>query len=613
MDEKKEERKKESIDDILSDLNGLLNKMPAILEGITLPEIKPLDFGDALKPDIPSAAPEPAPAPARVPELENFPKKEDAFDKTMKPDESRLPGPAVSGEKDEMVLQSLGEYMFAELSSASGGLHPPNGSEPEKSGPGAQPPSFSVEPAGLDSAPELPEIKPIVNKTKPEVQAQAAPAAANIDDIPGIYSPASKVNMDEVPLTEPENMDEEKKDKDLEGTKDFGAPDIDAMIKLSMEEALPGKASAVPDEAPMEQAAPAPAADAPEEILPQPEPVAQPDFEKTLISEPVPAPEPAAEAKSEPDLENLISEPVAGIEKEKSGGIEPKEETPAAEKTPAPQGGLEVTPSELKIGDQAPEPGLVIEQPGLTPAATGAVSDDEKTIVVPPSSSGSGDALENTLSSQPGPAPEPQVSEAAAPAGEPASVEPAPGIERPNSAFGGGPVSSPGGEDKTIVVAPPSGGEDEKTVIYEAGAANPATTSRRREDLDSMSAKPVPEGIPPERVRTVAFLYAREDAALCSDVLAELDAICLKSPSKPMFIQRAFVQICEPGMNGAVVMQKVTDAKALGVVVLGEIPQENVYEIENVFTAGGTFFRHINREGFSHSAVLDLVTELILK
>jgi hypothetical protein len=418
-----------------------------------------------------------------------------------------------------------------------------------------------VEPAGLDSAPELPEIKPIVNEIKPEVRAQASPAAAEIDDIPGIYSPASKVNMDEVPLMEPENMDEEKKNKDLEGTKDFGVPDIDAMIKLSMEEALPGKASAVPDEAAIEQDGPAPAADAPEEISPQPELVAQPELEQTLVSEPAPTPE---------SEENLTIEPAAGS----------------------------------------------------------AAPDDEKTIVVPPASSGSGDALENTLSAQPGPAPEPQASEAAAPAVEPQSASPqefmldtkepaaegpASAIERPNSAFGAAAASAPGDEDKTMVVAPSAGGDD-KTVIYEAGAApGAATTSRRREDLDSMSAKPVPEGIPPERVRTVAFLYAQEDAALCSDVLAELDAICLKSPSKPMFINRAFVQICDPGMNGAVVMQKITDAKALGVVVLGEIPQENVYEIENAITAGGSFFRHLNRDGFSHSAVLDLVTELILK
>ncbi|MEI7530239.1 MAG: hypothetical protein WCK76_14975, partial [Elusimicrobiota bacterium] len=280
--------------------------------------------------------------------------------------------------------------------------------------------------------------------------------------------------------------------------------------------------------------------------------------------------------------------------------------------------------------DQAPEPVLVVEQPNLAPVAGSAAPDDDKTIIAAPS--GSQDALENTLSSKPAPAPapQPQAADAAAPAGEPksaspqefiieakepASAEPAPGIERPNSAFGvSAPSAAPGDEDKTMVIAPPaSGGDGDKTVIYEAGSTSPGTTSRRREDLDSMSSKPVPEGIPAARVRSLAFLYAQDDAPLCSDVLAELDAICLKSPSKPMFIKRAFVQVCEPGTNGNVVLQKITDAQALGVVVLGEVPQENVYEIENALTAGGVFFRHLNRDGFSHSAVLDLVTELILK
>ena len=222
MDEKKETRKQESIDEILSDLNGLLNKMPALLEGIKLPEITPIDLSDALKLDAtpftlesapgwssPLANDSSAPGPARVPELENFSLKEDAFDKTVRLDESWLPGAAASGEKDKLVLQSLGESMFAELSSASGGLHPSDAPGPEGSGPGARSPSFSVEPAGLDSAPELPEwrpptlppIKPIADKLR------TGPADKGIDDLPGIYSPPSQVNMDEIPVMEPETLD----------------------------------------------------------------------------------------------------------------------------------------------------------------------------------------------------------------------------------------------------------------------------------------------------------------------------------------------------------------------------------------------------------------------
>ena len=43
MDEK-DDKKKESIDDILSDLNGLLNRMPSILDGIKMPPLGPVEF-----------------------------------------------------------------------------------------------------------------------------------------------------------------------------------------------------------------------------------------------------------------------------------------------------------------------------------------------------------------------------------------------------------------------------------------------------------------------------------------------------------------------------------------------------------------------------------------
>jgi hypothetical protein len=80
-----------------------------------------------------------------------------------------------------------------------------------------------------------------------------------------------------------------------------------------------------------------------------------------------------------------------------------------------------------------------------------------------------------------------------------------------------------------------------------------------------------------------------------------------------MFIKRGFVQIFTPGLGGTVYMQKVADSGSVGLISVGNVPQENVYEVENVFTAGGVFFRHFPREALTHSAALDLVTEFILK
>jgi len=532
MDEK--EKKKESIDEILADLNGLLNKMPDILEGIKLPEIKPADLRSVWK-DEPAL-----PTPVRA---------EDVPDKIVNPGES----PA-SAEPDSPALRPQ---------------------------PQAEPMAYSVEPAGLDAAPLLPEIKPVSEEIKPGEQADpaegeksppadpvpadaptAAPPLPSGDAVPDFYTPQkadeippdgpalkSQVSEVEEPLydldslkeeeaaienafkLEPEKEEEGKPAAQFEGTRDFGVPDIDALIKLSQEEALPnGLAEDRGErvEEPEKQA----------ELSPAIEQAAEPALEPGL--------EPEA-AVPVPDLENIAIAPVGAGEE---GGV-----------------------MDLKKDDSVNEEN---SKPPL-------------------------DAAENTLS------------EAENAVGTEAE-QPSPQlvIEQANSVFNSDNVPAPGGDDKTVVIPPSTGPEQDKTVIYEAGT-DPGTTSRRAADLDSLAAKPVPEGIPPERVRTVAFLYAADDAALCAGMLAELDAICLKSSAKPMFIKRAFVQVCEPGNSGNVVMQKVADSAACGLVCLGDLPQENVFEIENVFTAGGVFFRHFPRESFNHSAALDLVTEFILK
>ncbi len=199
-------------------------------------------------------------------------------------------------------------------------------------------------------------------------------------------------------------------------------------------------------------------------------------------------------------------------------------------------------------------------------------------------------------------------------ASEPAPEKQGLVIEQSGSGFNPHPPAViTGGEDNaTGIPLSIARQEEQKPVLSEAGA-NPDAASRGQSDLDSLAGLPVPGGIPPERVRTVAFLYAQEDAALCAEILAELDAICLKSPSKPMFIKRGFVLVCAPGALGTVFMQKVTDAGAAGLICVGNIPPETVCEMENVFNAGGMFFRHFSREAFNHSAALDLVTEFILK
>jgi len=80
-----------------------------------------------------------------------------------------------------------------------------------------------------------------------------------------------------------------------------------------------------------------------------------------------------------------------------------------------------------------------------------------------------------------------------------------------------------------------------------------------------------------------------------------------------MFIKRAAVKVFDPDMNANFVLQTTTDSGAVGLVCAGGIPQEKVYEIENIFSSSGLYFRHFDSESFSHSAVLDLILEVILR
>ncbi|MDP2867028.1 MAG: hypothetical protein Q8O90_12365, partial [Elusimicrobiota bacterium] len=209
-------------------------------------------------------------------------------------------------------------------------------------------------------------------------------------------------------------------------------------------------------------------------------------------------------------------------------------------------------------------------------------------------------------------------------AAEPGSgIELAPGIElgagspaqtsNPDETLPGVQLSGTPSGDETLVVTPraESSGEEEKTVIFQA---SPETTTRAQaKDLPSLSVKQAPEGIPPERLRSLVFLYSPGDEALCATVLAELDAICLKSATKPMFIKRAYVKDCDVDSNANFVHQSVTDSGAAGLICVGAVPQEKVYEIENAFASSGGFFRYYDSSTFTHSSALDLVADLILR
>ncbi|MBI5743682.1 MAG: hypothetical protein HY952_03960 [Elusimicrobia bacterium] len=542
MDEKNG-KKKESIDDILSDLNGLLNKMPSILDGIRMPEMKPVEF-TAPEPKKPQPAPAPAPEPElKTPEanpeadktvvMQAFsglpegapepqtPSASDA-DKTMIVDSfSSVPEGGQAPGSDKLVLQSLGDFMFGDDSREPG--EPASKASPEP-----------------EPAPELPVMEP-------EPQEQKAPAAAS-----------SEINP-------------------FESTRDFGGiPDIDALIQMS-----DGKA-------PQEKPEPAP--------------------------EPVPAVEIQAAGQTSVDelaeFEKQLqaSVPQGEVMEKKPEDEKPAELAPAPEQAPEPAG-LVLEPSsepktELEGLTLEPKPEPAVEAPQTEPQASETLQlEPIASVSQPPPAAG---GIELSIGEQAG-----STQEFGVPAAQP---EPAPAPEQGlvlESASSVLTPQEPSG-DATLVMPPPAGDED-KTVIFEAGAAPGVTSRSQAGDLAGLAGRPVPEGIPADRVRSIMFLYAPEDKALCATVMAELDAICLKSADKPMFVKRAAVRECSPDMNGNYLQQSVADAGGQGLICVGAIPQEKVYEIESVFASSGGFFRHYDSASFSHSSALDLVLDLVLK
>jgi hypothetical protein len=682
--EEKPDKKKESIDEILSDLNGLLNKMPSILDGIKMPE-----------PQLPE------------------PRKQEPRESAALPAEPVSPSSSESGE-ETVVLQP-----FSGLAEGAPAPAPDLAEEtiqPPDAAPDADPaaapspepapepvPSFDAEKTVvLDGFSGLPEGSPAPEQLAPqslgdfmfgqdaEPVKEEGPARLSGEALvppeekkPAPAPAAKSLSISEFNPPPGEGQPPPASLPAYENTRDFGIPDIDALMQMSdsgspqpEEQAFPlPEAGVIPEsvqsveeapgpsiqglwETPQVQAASEggiveneprdenkesqlPAGDSPEQgaqseiAAPSPfdafaiEPAAEPSQEGGQLIQPEPALEMAQPSDG---AETLRLEPSAEMPQETApeNPAEPdsgtlKFESAAEASAQEPQFGAfpdaAAAPSEPAAGGIELSPGLETGGPGLElgsgqPQAEGA----DQTIpggeglelsVGQPQAEGAdqtipgGAGLELSVGQ-----PQAEGADQTMPGG--AGLELSVGQPGSGGLPGGGGMVL-GGGDATLVVPPPGGaGDEEKTMIFQAG--QPSTTSRAQAgDLDDLAAKQAPEGIPAERLRTLMFLYAPEDKALCATALAELDAICLKSSSKPMFIKRAAVKECDPEANSNFIMQSMTEAGAQGLVCLGAVPQEKVYEIENVFNTSGGFFRYYDSSTFSHSAALDLVTDLILR
>lgn len=691
--EGKPDKKKESIDEILSDLNGLLNKMPSILDGIKMPEMQPLELRRREEPA--AAAPEPAAQPATEPAT---PEPDAVFSERPAADEAAPlePGPVTQPEAEPvpsfdaektvvleafnglgegspapepLAPQSLGDFMYGPGSEAQQSPEVAVPAEPE-----SQPvPEFQAEAA----APAEPEPQAV-----PEFQAEPA-AAEKADEpsaeippvsIPGFepeapeagisFEPQSGTAQNAAPeaslqaAAEPERGEQAALPA-YDNTRDFGIPDIDALLQLSGDGSIQEKtdqplpeAGVIPEAVQaIEQQEPAVSIQGLDAAAQLPEGGMMDEEKKTeendeLPQEPAPAQEPnpfdafaidspAPESGAQPQGGELNLEPSAGA----GLNLEPSVETPPAQGS----GGLNLEPSAAMPADQDGGETLRLEPAAETPAQGGGELKFES-----PAEAAAAPAQDSPFGNEPavasasvepvlelggqppaaggielspsldlsGAQPQPEGADQTIPGG--AGLELSVGQPQQDGApaMPGGAglelsVGTPGGEE-TLVSPPPGGDSDgDRTMVYQSAPSN--TSRAQAGDLEELAAKQAPEGIPAERLRTLMFLYGPEDKALCATALAELDAICLKSAAKPMFIKRASVKECDPDVNPNYVLQTVTDAGAQGLVCLGSVPQEKVYEIENAFGTSGAFFRYYDSSTFSHSAALDLVADLILR
>ena len=80
-----------------------------------------------------------------------------------------------------------------------------------------------------------------------------------------------------------------------------------------------------------------------------------------------------------------------------------------------------------------------------------------------------------------------------------------------------------------------------------------------------------------------------------------------------MFAKRAFVLPFAPEMSANYLTQRVSETGAVALIVVGEFPQEKLYEFETVFNTAGVLFRSLNPAEFSKGSAIDIVMELVLK
>lgn len=117
--------------------------------------------------------------------------------------------------------------------------------------------------------------------------------------------------------------------------------------------------------------------------------------------------------------------------------------------------------------------------------------------------------------------------------------------------------------------------------------------------------------IPPERTRRIGIIYASMDETLLINFLKKLDEISTISSEKPMFVERAFFMIYDENFSTETLLVNCQNEKVNAVVLIGELPVDKMYEIENSVSQIGCSFLTIKMGNFSSSLIIDFILDLI--
>lgn len=131
-------------------------------------------------------------------------------------------------------------------------------------------------------------------------------------------------------------------------------------------------------------------------------------------------------------------------------------------------------------------------------------------------------------------------------------------------------------------------------------------------ELNSIIAKEAPSNIPEERIKKVGFVLSGPECNL-KKLLEIIDEICFSSETKPMFIKRSFIINYDVDFNTDTLILNAKENKVDAVVVVGELPMDKLYEIENVVTSNNMLFFNFKKENIFDHFVIDFIMELIVR